>query len=214
MRFNLSMKLKPKGTTMKIENKHLKIAGWLGAGFALLSLSKSFKKEDAPQALNYSTIFKDKHMELRDYKPYRVAKVLEKGGRKSAVDDAFNVLFKYISGKNKARTKIPMTSPVTQMGNNGPWEINFIMPDEMSLEDLPKPNDKRVSLAEEKGGVFLVHKFSGLWNDKNIQKHKNHLDNYINNNGLKTDTNVIYAFYNSPCTLPWNRRNEIMYKVG
>src|SRR5512135_2576789 len=62
----------------------------------------------------YDVVSKDVNYEIRDYPPYIVAEIIVDGTLESAGNIAFNRLFAYISGKNKASAKISMTAPVSQ----------------------------------------------------------------------------------------------------
>jgi len=53
-------------------------------------------------------------VEIRQYAPYVVAEVTVPGPADSAGNQAFPLLFGYISGKNKGERKMAMTAPVTQ----------------------------------------------------------------------------------------------------
>ena len=42
--------------------------------------------------------------------------------------------------------KINMTKPVLTEGNDNTWIVSFIMPNEFTLETLPKPNNKNIKI--------------------------------------------------------------------
>ena len=43
--------------------------------------------------------------------------------------------------------KINMTKPVLTEGNDNTWIVSFIMPNEFTLETLPKPNNKNIKIS-------------------------------------------------------------------
>ena len=60
---------------------------------------------------------------------------------------------------------------------------------------------------------FVVIKFSGTNSNENVTKHENQLMNYIEANQIKIIDSPKYAFYDTPWTLPFMRRNEVMIEV-
>lgn len=60
----------------------------------------------------HEVILKDGNIEIRRYEPYVVAEVTVTGSFNRATQTSFNPLFRYISGSNRGREKIEMTTPV------------------------------------------------------------------------------------------------------
>ena len=60
----------------------------------------------------HEVILKDGNIEIRRYEPYVVAEVTVTGSFDRATQSSFNPLFRYISGSNRGREKIVMTTPV------------------------------------------------------------------------------------------------------
>ena len=175
-------------------------------------------------------------IEVRYYKPHLVAEVTVEGQRADASGRAFRILAGFIFGGNQSRAKVDMTSPVSQQAvsekiamtapvsqqalsentsnsMSGPWLINFAMPEEYTLDTLPIPNDKRINVREVSDHKRVVIQFSGRITDKNINYHRETLQNAIKKYGLEVTGEPIYAFYNRPFTLPSKRRNEVMYLI-
>ncbi|TAG80996.1 MAG: heme-binding protein, partial [Betaproteobacteria bacterium] len=50
--------------------------------------------------------------------------------------------------------------------------------------------------------------FDGLSTKSNLGTHRELLEAFVKERGLKTKGEYTVAFYNDPFTLPWNRRNE------
>ena len=63
------------------------------------------------------------------------------------------------------------------------------------------------------GGYYAVIKYSGRANDKNFIKHKDILLKELKINNVFITSPSIRATYDSPFTLPMNRRNEVMFKI-
>jgi hypothetical protein len=175
----------------------------------------------------YTVLSSEKEIEVRQYKPMIVAEVTTQGTRKEAIGDGFRLLADYIFGNNTAQNKIAMTAPVTQQQNEkismtAPvtqqeteqgWSVHFVMPSEYTIDTLPKPNNKLVTLKEISAKKFIVIRFSGTGSESNVSKHEIMLNDYLSQNKIEPISSASYAFYNPPLTLPFLRRNEIMVEV-
>ncbi|MEI8390797.1 MAG: heme-binding protein [bacterium] len=198
---------------------------FLSALFLLVFIGASpiMAKYETPE---YQVIKSYKNIEIRKYPSYLVAEVTTTGERDKAANEAFMILFDYISGKNIPNEKIPMTVPVTQSGEkismtipvqqikeNNNWKLSFVVPSKYTLENVPKPKDERIKIYKQEESRRAVIRFSGLSSESNLSKNKQKLDNFIKENGFKIKSEPIYAFYDAPFTLPFLRRNEIMYII-
>lgn len=175
----------------------------------------------------YKVISKDGDIEIRKYESMLIAEVEVAGERKEAINQGFKLLADYIFGNNLVKSKIAMTAPVEQQsakiamtapveqsaGVGGVWKVNFIMPAEYNLDNLPKPVNDMVRIVEIPAKQYIVIKFSGTNTDANVLKHEEKLREYISNNSLTTRGSAKYAFYNPPWTLPIMRRNEVMLEL-
>jgi len=126
-------------------------------------------------------------IEIRDYSPMIVAEVEVSGERENAANKGFRLLADYIFGNNRTQDKIAMaapviqktnqkmamTAPVTQQLNENMWKVRFVMPSSYTMETLPKPNNNAVKLIPTEGRRFVVIRFSGLTNEKNLQGYRN-----------------------------------------
>ncbi len=168
------------------------------------------------------------NIEIRQYNPMLIAQVDVPGERKDAINQGFRLLADYIFGNNtvekkikmtapvqqQSNTKIAMTAPVQQQESNGSWQISFVMPSEYTMDSLPKPNSKTVSIKEIPEQTYIVITFSGVNSNDNIAKHEKQLLKYISKHHIETIAVPKYAFYNPPWTLPLMRRNEIMIEIN
>tara|TARA_R110002110_G_scaffold119309_1_gene293716 strand:- start:20309 stop:20944 length:636 start_codon:yes stop_codon:yes gene_type:complete len=177
----------------------------------------------------YQVIKQKGAIEHRLYPELLVAEVTVSGERKEALNEGFKLIADYIFGNNKTQKeismtapvegqkvnqKIAMTAPVDQVGiNKNEWTVRFYMPQEYNLRNIPKPNDERVILKVEPSNKFVAITFSGLNSDGNINKHLKILNNYVESEGLLVQKPHKTAFYNPPWTLPFLRRNEVMYQI-
>ena len=117
------------------------------------------------------------------------------------------------SGKNDAQEKIAMTTPVTQVEKNGNITMQFYLPSKFNSDNVPNPSREDVRIVNIEGGYYAVLRYSGRASDGNFIKHKEILEKELNKNKISIISPPIRATYDSPFTLPMNRRNEAMYKV-
>ena len=171
--------------------------------------------------------FENGKIQIRQYKPMIIAEVKVRGERNEAIGDGFRLLADYIFGNKtvmkKATTpesapqpankKIAMTAPVQQQANDNQWSVSFVMPAEYHLETLPQPNNKAVKLRLVPEKRFVAIQFSGGNSESTISKHEKQLARSVDVNQLQILGPPKYAFYNPPWTLPFLRRNEIMFEI-
>jgi hypothetical protein len=162
----------------------------------------------ANEEAKYEVITKDQIFEIRKY-PDRLAVETSRAG----IDSNFRKLFNYISGRNDAQEKIAMTTPVTQVEKNGNMTMQFYLPSKFNSDNVPNPSNTDVSIVNIEGGHYAVIRYSGRASDNNFIKHKEILEKELKKNNISIISPPIRATYDSPFTLPMNRRNEAMFKV-
>ena len=162
----------------------------------------------ANEEAKYQVIEKNMIYEIRKYSD-RLAVETTRAG----IDSNFRKLFNYISGRNDAEEKIAMTTPVTQVEKNGNMTMQFYLPSKFNSDNVPNPNRDDVKIVNIEGGYYAVLRYSGRASDKNFVKHKEILEKELNKNNISIISPPIRATYDSPFTLPMNRRNEAMFKV-
>jgi len=167
-------------------------------------------------------------IEVRQYEPTIVAEVEVRGERMKALNQGFRLIADYIFGNNlsskkvamtapvtqETGEKIAMTAPVTQDGKGDSWKVRFVMPADYTLETLPKPKNQDIRLIAVPARKAVVIRFSGYNTDKNINAHREALLKYITDHRLTVVGPPTTAFYNPPWTLPFLRRNEIMFELS
>lgn len=192
-------------------------------------MSNSIMATDEPE---FKLILKEDKFEIREYSPKIIAQVEVFGDFDDASSKGFKILADYIFGNNTSTDgnsriemtapvemeplpqKINMTKPVLNEGSDNNWIVSFIMPNEFTLETLPKPNNKSIkilSLPKEKYAVIV---FSGLVRESSYLEKEKLLNQFIKEKKLKTSGEIKIARYNPPWTLPFFRRNELMIKVN
>ena len=177
---------------------------------------------------DYKVVQSEQNIEIRQYKPMIIAEVEVDGKREDAIGDGFRLLADYIFGNNtvqqvismtaplqqKENQKIAMTAPVQQQSMGKSWRMSFVMPSKYTIDSLPVPNNNRVSLKEILTKKFVVIEFSGTNSNENVTEHENQLMNYVEANQINIIGSPKYAFYNTPWTLPFLRRNEVMIEIN
>ncbi len=173
---------------------------------------------------------KDHDFEVRAYKPQLVAETVVTGSLEAAGDKGFSPLFRYISGDNRSKTKIPMTSPVGQerresekipmtapvgqtASSNG-WSVTFTMPSTYTMASLPEPTDKRVRLRAIPAARMAAVRYSGRWSQKGYDRNLKRLRAWMKTQGLAPAGEPVWARYNAPFSLPFLRRNEVLIPLA
>ncbi|MFT5703739.1 MAG: hypothetical protein ACJAZX_000366 [Rickettsiales bacterium] len=178
--------------------------------FILLTLfsGSAFAYETAP----YVAIQKlSEDIEIREYETLVLAQV----STIDKEDSAFRVLFKFISGGNEEKQEISMTTPVFQEYSGNKSTMSFVMPKNINLKDLPNPQDDKIKFREMKNQQLIAIRFSGFRSEKNFTNNKNKLIAKIKEEKINADLeNPIRATYNGPFTLPFLRRNEVLFHIS
>jgi hypothetical protein len=153
--------------------------------------------------------------EVRVYGPHLLAEVTVTGNRSQAAGAGFRMLAGYIFGGNDAGAKIAMTVPVAQVpqGDGATWTMTFMMPAEWTRDRLPVPDDARIRFVEDPGGRQVVERFSGLPREEDMFARADALRLWAEARGLTVTGGARFYLYDSPMTLPWNRRNEVALPV-
>jgi len=180
--------------------------------------------EEAP----YTVIKTDDSFELREYPPQVLAEIIVEGELEDAGNKAFRPLFRYISGGNKSRSKIAMTAPVSQEQKGekismtapvsqqrvqGKWAVSFMMPASYTMETLPTPDDRNITLHQVPARRVAAVRYSGFWSEEKYRLHKEKLEKWIKDNRFTVTGEPVWARYNPPFTLWFMRRNEILIPV-
>ena len=170
----------------------------------ILSYSAVMAYEEA----NYEVVTKNQVYEIRKNSDRLAVETMTSG-----IESNFRKLFNYISGRNDTQEKIKMTTPVTQVEKNGNMSMQFYLPSKFNSENVPNPSREDVKIVNIEGGYYAVLKYSGRASDGNFIKHKEMLEKELQKNNISIISPPIRATYDSPFTLPMNRRNEAMFKV-
>lgn len=189
----------------------------------------------------YQVLFKSNEFEIRQYAPMLIAEVTVDGDMDQASSKGFRLIADYIFGNNQAAgksesekismtapvtiepvsSKIEMTAPVTvspsgddsNLKNSRQWLVNFVMPSQYNLANIPKPNNPQVVLKQIPEKYVVVYNYSGFNTQSKVQENSDKTMAWINQQGLKTIGAAQLSRYDPPWTLPMFRRNEIMVEI-
>ena len=183
----------------------------------------------AAEEAEYNVTVQNDKLEIREYAPSIVAEVVVSDTFEDASGAAFRKLFNYISGDNTGRSKIAMTSPVTQkqepekIAMTSPvgqrksdqgWAVSFMMPAFYTMDTIPIPDDPSVVLREIPAYRAAAIRYSGGWSEKAYKKQLLLLQEWIEEEELEITGDPLWARYNAPFT-PWfMRRNEILIPIS
>jgi hypothetical protein len=185
--------------------------------------AQMYKGNETPA---YTVETTDGAVEIRNYPPHIAAEVSVKGSRDGAISSGFRILAGYIFGGNASKSKvamtspvsqsekIAMTSPVTQTGADLGWTVQFMMPAQYTLDTLPTPDDPRIRLVTTAPRRMAVLTFPGIATNSGLQTRTETLRGWALSKGLTLQGAPQFMFYDSPFTLPWNRRNEVAFEIG
>ena len=162
----------------------------------------------------YEVLREINKVEIRRYQTMVIARVDGYG------DGGFNLLFNFITGNNREKSKIAMTAPVVseQIAMTAPVlsesdSIGFVMPEGLTLETTPEPLDERVKIVEIPERDVAALKFSGRWSNSIFKKKSKEMLEELKKAEIETVGQVFTMRYNGPFT-PWfMRRNEVAVEV-
>ena len=176
---------------------------------------------------DYEVVAKEGQIEIRQYDAMIVAEADVAGEREEAIGSGFRIIADYIFGNNLASKNVAMTAPVTQRPSQNiamtapvtqqtvgaSWKVRFVMPSEYTMATLPQPVNPEVKLIEVPASRFAAIQFSGLGNQRALDRRTEQLLDYLKQEGLSYMGEPTYAFYNAPWTLPFMRRNEVLIEI-
>jgi len=154
-------------------------------------------------------------IEFRSYPDLILATV------ESSEDSGFNILFAFISGKNKTQKKISMTSPVitsSKIAMTAPVfsdkkSMSFVMPPGKRMEEIPLPLDSRVHITELPGREVAIIRFNGYAREKETAEMELKLNQELKETGTETKGETFLMRYNPPWIPGFMRHNEIGIEI-
>jgi SOUL heme-binding protein len=181
------------------------IAAILPTWLVLAGTTAKAGYETAP----YRIARQDGKFELRDYPALVVAETPMRG-----MDSGFMRLFHYIGGENTAKQKIAMTTPVliNHAGTTNAT-MGFVMPASLGTNGAPTSTQPDVFVKQIPAGQFAVYCFSGGHSVKNSTNALAQLTTWLGQQKISFQGEPVFAYFDSPWTLSFFRRNEVMLRV-
>lgn len=129
----------------------------------------------------------EESVEIRRYGSRLAAEAtVEAADAEAGRNEAFKVLFDYISGSNQGQSKVVMTAPVevdteaeemamsvpieTATSDNGRYTMRFFLPGSYTKVPAPEPTDPKVEIVEVPPASVAVLRFSRSREEERIDK--------------------------------------------
>lgn len=186
------------------------------AGVALLVVGSqvwtTLSTRGTPQQ-PYSVLHTIGNIEVRRYPEAVAASVRRQGGTyKEVANPGFRTLANYIFGGNEAGKQIAMTAPVHMEMGADSSRMRFIMPEGLTLDSLPSPQDGSITLDRLPEETLAVLRFGGFANEERIAQHCEQLLTELRSAGVEPIGPLRFMGYDPPWQLV-ARRNEVAVPV-
>ncbi len=208
------------------------------------SLGLAFARWQYGRALNWQPPYRVElqigRLELRHYgQEIHAETTIEAASWPETLGEGFQLLSGYLRGNNESGVTLPMTSPVMTTLNAarvgrprgkawrppsitavdalvgiGTRTMAFVMPGSLTLDELPAPSDERVQLRVVPPRRVAALTFRGRYGSELPAQKRNELLFLVKCAGLTPASEVTFAGYDAPSTLPILRRNEVLVDVS
>jgi hypothetical protein len=167
------------------------------------------------ETAKYDVVLEDSEFEIRRYHKMLVATV------SSPVGSQFNRLFQYISGNNKAKSKIDMASPVitsekiemTAPVLSSEESMSFVVPPKYDIGTVPEPTDPNVSISDVPERYVATIRFRGFAWKESVNKKTRRLFEWLSTEGIEHKGKPFLMQYNPPFVPGFLRRNEVGVEI-
>ena len=167
-------------------------------------------------------------IEIRRYGPRLAAEVEFPAAAPNGRDQAFRLLFAYISGANQSgpaqdriamttpvevrgRERVAMTTPVQASETASIGRMQFFLPAKYSADSAPAPTDPRVRVITVPGETIAALRFSG--SSAAFAERQQELIGKLAGSGWQPAGGSYALNYDAPFTIPFLRRNEAAVAV-
>jgi hypothetical protein len=168
----------------------------------------------------------NERIEIRLYEPRRAAEVALPAGDEKAREDAFRILFDYISGANRSASGsdliamtvpvalddpdlVAMTVPVQTAKQDG--MMRFFLPAKYNDMAPPEPLDTRIRVLTIPAQTIAALRYSG--SGRNAAAKELELIEGLDGSAWQPVEQPYTLYYDAPFTLPFVRRNEAAVAV-
>jgi hypothetical protein len=149
--------------------------------------------------------------QLRSYAPHTIVSKPMPGSLSQSGNQAFGYLADYIFGNNEQGMKIAMTAPVLQEKTPEGFRVSFVMPQDLAAPPAPRTN---LAISAVPAKLVAAIRFSGSASDKLFEAKSLGLLAAVRKAGYEPVSEVMFARYDGPWTLPLLRRNEVLVEVA
>ena len=158
----------------------------------------------------YTVVQKDGPFEIRDYPELTlVSTPMQKRG----ADGSFMKLFHFIQGRNDRSEKISMTTPVLMTGTEA-GTMSFVIPKEVAQRGAPAPSNPDLTASTKPAGRYAAYRFSGSSKPAPSEAAALKLQAWTAAQQLAVEGTPVFAYYNSPWTPGFLRRNEVLIRLA
>ncbi|UPW02023.1 heme-binding protein [Halorussus gelatinilyticus] len=204
------------------------LAAWVGWGAYV---------DRTTERVPYETVTEFDGVELRRYPRLVLAETTAENE-----DEAFERLFRYISGENETGDEVAMTAPVATRGTTLPMTtpvrtdrpdreristtgpvrtdrdesevtMAFYLPADYDPGDAPIPTNAGVRLAVEPPRTLAVIQFSWYAGEDRVRTYREALLDALDARDIEPRTRPALLQYDDPWTPPFMRRNEVAVEV-
>ena len=170
------------------------------------------------QKIEYTVERRIENVELRWYPETVLATV-----RGMPDNEAFRILFRYITGNNQTSETVSMTAPVISTGERIAMtapvisdlaSFSFALPASYTLETSPRPLDPRSTLEAIPPRCVAVLRFGGLASSARVQRKTQVLLDVLKRHEILMRGRPFLMRYNPPYTPGFLRRNEVGIEVA
>ena len=166
------------------------------------------------ETAKYQVIRSDGEYEIRKYDTILLATVKNAPSK-------FRVLFNYITGSNKSKKKVAMTSPVItseEIAMTSPVlstneSMSFVFPSEYTQETAPEPTEERITINEVPERYVATVRFNGLARKNSVKKQTAKLLDWLKREDIQINGLPFLMQYNPPYVPGFLRRNEIGVEI-
>ncbi len=162
------------------------------------------------EELPYEVLRMAGELEIRHYPAFTLARTKCSGDYKSASEIGFKTLAGFIFGENTEKKVTEMTTPVFMDRSADEWTMSFYLPESMASLTPTYPGITIQSMPSKTAAAF---RFSGIFNEASMEESKKALLENLKTQGLKAQSEVWWASFDQPMSLPVTKRNEALVKV-
>jgi hypothetical protein len=168
------------------------------------------------ETVPYEITGKAGEIKFRNYPAVMLATVDSYGD-----DSGFDLLFSYITGNNRSRNTLSMTSPVitsrkipmTAPVVSDQQSMSFVMPAGSTRDSIPEPQDPRVRITTIPPREIAVVRFRGYARHDEVAAAEVRLQEGLSAAGIVTTGPPFVMRYNPPWTPGFLRRNEVGIEI-